>query len=58
MNNFETHVALIRLQEPKTSLGDARFRAWFEGPEGYKRRVALMSQAADGSQAGGETKSK
>lgn len=58
MNNFETHVALIRMQEAKISLADARFTAWREGPEGYKHRVALMSQSAGGVQASGETKSK
>lgn len=38
-DNFANHVELIKAQDGLTDEGDARWRAWTEGPHGYARRL-------------------
>lgn len=41
-DDFAAHVAIIRQQDGCTT-GTAKWRAWNEGPKGYKRRAALQT---------------
>lgn len=43
---FIKHAALIMRQD-KCTVGDARFRAWCEGPDGYSRRLEQDMEIED-----------
>ena len=45
VDQFVEHAALI-LRQDKVTVGEARWTAWLEGPEGYKKRQEKEKEEA------------